>query len=354
VYEYLGQLAELKFSKKREDIAAKTRAAVRDAEGEFAAKSLGAGRMSGPHEASLARIRMTGSEEMVQSYLDIWVGLIRSENNRLVQSDVDFIVGKIEVITNAQTRHMINALQQRPNAATNMLIEESRMKMQGAAASARRDLVIMVREDELAYKKKLEADMKFSPKKRFSIGSRVMVGIGMKPATVTFVDDQPSVLAEFKHSVRYDSGEERDVLGCDMQRLPALDEDLPKQNQQIYNLSLQNANVGNLNLGTQFGTINAMLQVAAQQGPTQKEFAEALKLLTESVVSSNELKDQEKHEVVEVLSTIAEESVKKPEERSTGTLKALVNWIPIGIGAANGLVTLWGHVGPIILKFLGM
>jgi hypothetical protein len=31
------------------------------------------------------------------------------------------------------------------------------MKMQGAAASARRDLVIMVREDELAYKKKLEA-----------------------------------------------------------------------------------------------------------------------------------------------------------------------------------------------------
>jgi hypothetical protein len=65
----------------------------------------------------------------------------------------------------------------------------------------------------------------------------------------------------------------------------------------------------------------------------------------------SELPAAQKQEVVGALSTIADEAIKKPEERSTGTIKAIVAWIPIVIGTAGSLVTLWQAFGSSIKAF---
>jgi hypothetical protein len=66
-------------------------------------------------------------------------------------------------------------------------------------------------------------------KQRFSPGRRVMVGMGMKVGTVKTVADHPRVLGEFVHEILVDGeNEPRRVVGCDLQPLPGLDEDLHK------------------------------------------------------------------------------------------------------------------------------
>jgi hypothetical protein len=142
-------------------------------------------------------------------------------------------------------------------------------------------------------------------------------------------------------------------MGCDLQAFPGIDEDL-QMNRPIINLHVQDSNIANLNLGSQIGTINASLQTISEQGDSEHEFAQVLKELTEAVVSQKDLPDPEKQEVVQALSTIAEQATKKPEQRSKVTLKALVSWIPTAISAAKGLSDLWEKFGPIIQAHLGL
>ena len=142
--------------------------------------------------------------------------------------------------------------------------------------------------------------MKQIPKKRFSVGRRVLVGMGMRPGTVTSVAEQPSVMGEFCHEVQVDGEQQgREVLGCDLQALPGLDEDLQGMNRPTVHLHIQNSNIANLNLGSQLGTISAALESISGQGGAQQEFAQALKQLTEAVVSQKALPDPEKQEIVQ-------------------------------------------------------
>jgi len=191
-------------------------------------------------------------------------------------------------------------------------------------------------------------------KQRFSPGRRVMVGMGMKVGTVKSVADHPSVLGEFVHEVLVDGEDQpRRVVGCDLQPLPALDEDVPKTGGT--SIHFQNSSIANLNFGTQVGTINAVVQAIQGEGEAQRQVARALEALTQAVVSSQTtLPESEKREVLDSLTTIAEQSAKKPEERSKGTLKAIFGYLPNAISAATNLVSLWEKVGPTIKGYLGL
>ena len=191
-------------------------------------------------------------------------------------------------------------------------------------------------------------------KQRFSPGRRVMVGLGMRVGTVKTVADHPSVLGEFVHEVLVDGEDQpRRVIGCELQPLPALDEDLPKS--VAPSIHVQNSSIANLNLGTQVGTINAVVQSMQGEGDAQRQVARALEELTQAVLSSQtSLPESEKSEVLDSLKTIAEQAAKKPEERSKGTLKAVLGYLPTAISAASNLVSLWEKVGPTIKGYLGL
>lgn len=191
-------------------------------------------------------------------------------------------------------------------------------------------------------------------KKRFSAGRRVLVGFGRLPATVLSVADSPSVLGEFAHEVKWEgTGEIRKVLGCDIHPLPGLDEDLPRSGAgSSVQVSLHNSTVGNLNLGSQVGTITTVL--SSISAPDSAAFTDALRLLTNALVADPGMQEGDKREVLEALTTLAEEGAKKPEERKMSVVKAVTLWLPQGLAAANNLLTLWEKVGPVVKAHLGL
>jgi len=196
--------------------------------------------------------------------------------------------------------------------------------------------------------------MKEVPKKRFSAGRRVLVGMGNRPGTVESVADVPTVMGEFMHVVKPDAHPDlpQRVMGCDMRPLPELDADLRGSNRPT--IHIQNSNVANLNLGSQLGTITANLQAISAGDESERHFARALEELTQAVLSEKALQQNEKQEVVDAISTLAEQAAKKPEERSKVTLKAIATWLPTAISAASNLMTLWDKLGPIIKGHLGI
>ena len=349
MYEDLQALAQLKFGKELEASSARTRQKIQDEKRRFAATA-GPILRSGQHDMALGEIYIGGAEQMVRITFQIWVDLINQRNGHIARQDINFIADKVEQFANIQQSNLLKVFSAQRLTVVPSLVQQTNMRMYAAVANIRRDLEIMVREQESFPKQ--EKDMK-APRNRFSPGRRVLVGLGNKLGTVQSVAEAPSVMGEYVHEVILDGHPDisQKVLGCDMRGVPVLDADL--QGRGSTTIHIQHSNVANLNLGSQVGTITTNLQSLSEGGEEHREFAEALEKLTNAVISDSVLKEEEKQEVVEAIATITEETAKKPEARSKVSLKALVTWIPTAISSVNGLVTLWDKVGPIIRGYLG-
>src|ERR1017187_2129205 len=93
--------------------------------------------------------------------------------------------------------------------------------------------------------------MKEVPKKRFSVGRRVLKEIGGQPATVVSVTEVPSVMGEYMHEIILDAypDQPQKAMGCELRAIPQLDADLRGINQS--KIHIQNSNIANLTLGAQ-------------------------------------------------------------------------------------------------------
>jgi hypothetical protein len=121
-----------------------------------------------------------------------------------------------------------------------------------------------------------------------------------------------------------------------------------------FQLNIHNSNIANLNLGSQLGTITNALQVMSSGGEDQKHVAEALKQLTETIVSSSNVGDEQKKEIIQALSTIATEAEREPEKRSIGTIRAIASWLPTMLASAADAITIWDRLGPVIKARFGL
>lgn len=164
----------------------------------------------------------------------------------------------------------------------------------------------------------------------------------------------PLLTEEARNRMAAVIGGARRDLEIMVRRNEALPKKAVEEKQPVVHLNIHNSNIANLNLGSQVGTINAALQTISSEDGNQQEFANAIKELTEAIISQNELKDDQKREAVQALSTVAAEAQKKPEERSTGTLKAIIAYIPTIISSVSQLESLWEKVGPTIRGYLGL
>jgi hypothetical protein len=118
-------------------------------------------------------------------------------------------------------------------------------------------------------------------------------------------------------------------------------------------INIINSQVGNLNLGSQIGNINTSLSVVSQQGASGKDFAEAVKAVTEAVLGAAELNDAQKKEAVQSLEFISQEAATPPEQRKTGVLRTVVESIPKVLSAAASAVAIWAKYGSHIRLFFG-
>jgi hypothetical protein len=57
------------------------------------------------------------------------------------------------------------------------------------------------------------------PKKRFDVGARVLISLPGVAGFVTQLDDEPSVLGEYMHTIETEHGERRE-LGCSLELIP--------------------------------------------------------------------------------------------------------------------------------------
>jgi len=124
------------------------------------------------------------------------------------------------------------------------------------------------------------------------------------------------------------------------------------QEKQAVHISITNA--ANVNLGTQVGTINAALNTVAEQSQSHREFAQAIKQVSDLIAQSPSIQESEKQQALQVISELVNQAGLKPQDRSTGTIKALVTGFGSMIGAAADVTTLWIVYSPIIRTFFGI
>ena len=118
-------------------------------------------------------------------------------------------------------------------------------------------------------------------------------------------------------------------------------------------LNIRNANISNLNLGSQVGTINAALQVLSTESAEHQALADALKRLTEAVANSRDLEPGKKRDAVEALSTLASEA-ETGKGKGSVTVRALIAWLPAALGTSADVITLWDKFGPTLRAFFGL
>ena len=117
----------------------------------------------------------------------------------------------------------------------------------------------------------------------------------------------------------------------------------------VYNFN--NSQIANANFGSQIGTITASLSAVASRGKEGQEFATALKTITEGVVNSDELDEQQKKNILQALELVGQEAAAPPEKRKRGVLEPVLESLPKLLSSASALVNLWHTFGPHITGF---
>ncbi len=104
--------------------------------------------------------------------------------------------------------------------------------------------------------------------------------------------------------------------------------------------------VGVINTGTiSYSSIKVKLKES-----NQTELVNALTSLTEVINNSTLIREKEKQEQMENVDYLVEQSELPPEKRNCGVIKAIVR----SLSTAANLATIWGQVGPSVMKFLGI
>ncbi len=111
-------------------------------------------------------------------------------------------------------------------------------------------------------------------------------------------------------------------------------------------------NAGNVNFGTQVGTIEAALTKIVNQGQT--DVAIALHDLADGVARTKELQEEQKKEIMEILAELASQAERQAQSRSKGVIRSLMGRLPLAIGLVADLTTLWQAYGPVLVKFFDL
>jgi hypothetical protein len=121
-----------------------------------------------------------------------------------------------------------------------------------------------------------------------------------------------------------------------------------RQMSEINNFNIS-GQVGNLNLGEQYGAVTNTLTQLAGNGEKQKEVASALRALVEGVRSSSSLTDPEKADLLEGLNALGEQA--KEEKPKRFTVAALLKSLPEALKVTSALSELWAAHGPTVITY---
>ena len=109
----------------------------------------------------------------------------------------------------------------------------------------------------------------------------------------------------------------------------------------LNNINVSNSQIGVLNTGA-VRTIDSSLTVLRNH--TDQDLASFVKTLTECVVSSDDLTNNQKNEILEILGSLTQEAIVPPGERKSAVARALLMRLKGILDGISALNEIWSKV----------
>lgn len=119
------------------------------------------------------------------------------------------------------------------------------------------------------------------------------------------------------------------------------------------NVEISNSTVGMLNTGEILAE-SITANVSTLNDSNQQQIAEALRILTDAVKSSQDVSSQVQTEILEQLQLISEQATLAPPERKAGLIKPTLAALATTLSAGGGLAEIWSKWGTTIENFFGL
>lgn len=113
-------------------------------------------------------------------------------------------------------------------------------------------------------------------------------------------------------------------------------------------INISKSQIGTFNLGNIIGDIQSQVNTIANSG--NKEVAEAIKSLTESIDKSSK-SDEEKKNLFELLAKLSEQAVLPESKRGNSVVKIIFEKIQSALSTSANLAQIWEVWGKVLLNF---
>ncbi|AWW73844.1 hypothetical protein CD351_05320 [Erythrobacter sp. KY5] len=117
------------------------------------------------------------------------------------------------------------------------------------------------------------------------------------------------------------------------------------------NVTVQGGTVGAINFGN-VNDIQVSLQTLTQNG--EIGFADALADVTNAILESNEIAEDQKNELLEQVAFLSSQATSEPNDRKPGMIKSVLGTVSEGAGAVKALSDAWGAVEPLLKGHFGI
>lgn len=122
-------------------------------------------------------------------------------------------------------------------------------------------------------------------------------------------------------------------------------------NVTVNNIKIDRSNIGVVNTGN-INDINSAITFIENSGHI--EVASGLKNFSETIISSKELEDSQKNEILDHLAFLSNQIKSTPESRHNTTAKTTLNAIKEILSVSANLSTVWSVFYPLIKSYLGI
>jgi len=124
-----------------------------------------------------------------------------------------------------------------------------------------------------------------------------------------------------------------------------------KGNITLNNISIDRSTIGILNTG-QIQQIDLNISKLSQRN--QIDIAEALKVLTSAIASTQGLSAEGRNELVEQLHELSDQAVLRPNQRKLGVIRAIIAGLSSSLNSVSALATIWATWGDTIRTYFGL
>jgi hypothetical protein len=119
----------------------------------------------------------------------------------------------------------------------------------------------------------------------------------------------------------------------------------------LNNINVSNSEIGVLNTGT-IENVDSTVTVLKTEGNNQ--LASAVTALSEAIIKSDELSNEQKNETLELLSSLSSEAIAPKKARKLGVVRALLSGLSGMLGDVATLSAVWEKVQPVFQQVFGI